>query len=362
MSLKIGFDAKRLFNNFTGLGNYSRTLVKNLQKFYPDNEYHLFTPSVVENEETAFFLTDKFQIHRPSGFKTAWRTFYIPKLVKEYKLDIYHGLSHEIPLTRLPNTCKSIVSFHDLIYEIYPKQFTFFDRWLYKLKYKRSALLADHVVAISKSTESDLRALYNASNNSTHVIYQASNKYFKTPEKELKLADRKFFLFVGSIIERKGVDKLVEVYKKFGDELPPLYVIGSGGKFKKQLIEEVEKSNIENEVKFIHQISNKELLEFYQKAIATILPSVYEGFGIPVIESLRCGTPVITSNVSSLPEACGEGGLLCDPLDIHSIYEKMIKIRKEETWQRLVIKGIDHVNKNFNEELVSKQLMSLYQL
>ncbi|MBC7886238.1 MAG: glycosyltransferase, partial [Saprospiraceae bacterium] len=168
--LIIAFDAKRLFNNFTGLGNYSRTLVKNLQTYFPEHEYHLFTPAISKNEETTYFLDkDKFVIHTASFNHPLWRSVGIAEEINKLNPDIFHGLSHEIPFGVSKNVTK-VVTFHDLIYEKYPEQFGLWDRWMFKLKYRSSAQRADAIVAISDSTKHDLSSLYNIKEQKISVI------------------------------------------------------------------------------------------------------------------------------------------------------------------------------------------------
>ena len=147
--LVFAFDAKRLFSNFTGLGNYSRTLLKNLAEYYPQHEYHLFTPRIVKNEETVFFLEDsRFVVHTPRVSHPFWRGFTMSAEVNALKPTLFHGLSHEIPFG-LDHHILSVVTFHDLIYELYPHQFGFWDRWMYRWKYRSSAQRADAIVSIS---------------------------------------------------------------------------------------------------------------------------------------------------------------------------------------------------------------------
>ncbi|HCV50011.1 MAG TPA: glycosyltransferase family 1 protein, partial [Saprospirales bacterium] len=127
--LKIGFDAKRLFHNRTGLGNYSRTLVRNLQRLYPEHEYHLFTPKISQDSEVLYFLDkEKFIIHTCNGnFGSFWRSRGVTKEINAVGMDIYHGLSHEIPLNSHSLDAKTVVTMHDLIFEYYPEQFGLLD-------------------------------------------------------------------------------------------------------------------------------------------------------------------------------------------------------------------------------------------
>ena len=358
--LKIAFDAKRLLLNHTGLGNYSRTLVRNLVNVYPENEYHLFTPDISNNDETAFFLNHPaITIHKHSGFsKAMWRSFGMAKEINALEPAIYHGLSHEIP-NGLDQKIVKVVSFHDLIWEIYPKQFPFFDRWMYHYKYKKSAIGADHIVAVSKSTASDLQSMYNISEKKVSVIYQACGDYFKTHQFH---TDRTHYLYVGSIIERKGLDRIIKALSKIPSEIrKPLIVVGDGkGNYQEQCKRAILENNLENWVSLVGKVANAQLTKLYDEAIALVFPSIYEGFGIPVIEAINRACPVITSNVSSLPEAGVALTTLVDPMDVDAIAKAMVNTLS----QPFTIPDPTTIHQAlapFDGPYAAQQLMQLYQ-
>ena len=359
--LKIGFDAKRLFCNFTGLGNYARTLVKNLEKYYPEHEYHLFTTEVVSNKETEPFLDKKFIIHTPpSGVNSAyWRMYGQSKLANSMGLDIYHGLSHEIPFG-LTHSIFKVVTFHDLIWEIYPQQFGLLDRVGYKLKYKSSASRADLIISISKSTAKDLIRIYSVPDSKIDVLYQTCNQQF-TLQAALNQS-RNYFLYVGSIIPRKGLYQIIEAYALLHDkDKKPFIVIGSGSKgYTVQCKNLIKEYHLEPYFEFIGNVSNDELVTYYDRAIALVLPSIYEGFGIPIIEAMARNCPVITSNVSSLPEASGPHNVQIDPNDISQLYQAMSGVSRNNSLFD-TLKSNQYFHEHFDGLKLSKQLMEIYQ-
>ena len=228
--MKIGFDAKRVFNNFTGLGNYSRTLVANLQKYYPQHEYHLFTPSITINEETLPFTQSPFIVHQPSGAldSVLWRTARQSKLINKLDLDIYHGLSHELPYG-IDDKTKTCITFHDLIYELLPNHFNYWDRKLYQYKYKSATQRTDKIIAISQQTKQDLMATYYIDSSKIDVIYQSLNDSFIVNPIGPQTQD--FFLYVGSIIKRKGLLQIIEAMALIPIEhRKQICVIGDGNK------------------------------------------------------------------------------------------------------------------------------------
>ena len=357
--LKIAFDAKRLFSNYTGLGNYSRTLVRNLVKFFPRHEYHLFTPVVEKNTETAFFFEQKnIHIHSPGKTnKFLWRTFLQSALINKINPDIYQGLSHEIPFG-LDARIVKVVTFHDLIWELYPQQFGWFDRKSYHFRYQSSARRADHLLAISNNTKEDLINLYQIPSHKISVIYQSCGSYFQTPT--FYQGPKKHFLYVGSIIPRKGLDKIIMAYALLPDgEKRGVKIVGSGkGVYFDKCKSLIEYYHLENHFTFLGGLANNDLATLYDESIALVFPSIYEGFGIPVIEAIHRGCSVITSNKSSLPEAAVAISTLVDPEDIHDITRAMrLSILHANVPAK---EEIDQALLPFSDEVTASKLMKLY--
>ena len=147
--LRLGFDAKRLFNNFTGLGNYSRTLVRNLATYYPHNTYFLYTPKVTKNEETQFFINSPlFNLQLPSGRMGAyWRSYGVRKDLQKHKVQLYHGLSHEIPFGLEKLGIPGVVTIHDLVFKHHPEYYPWTDRLIYDQKFRYACRHADRTHA-----------------------------------------------------------------------------------------------------------------------------------------------------------------------------------------------------------------------
>jgi glycosyltransferase involved in cell wall biosynthesis len=366
-SLILAFDAKRLFNNRTGLGNYSRTLVKNLQSLYPEHQYHLFTPNAPKNQETEYFFDEsKFVIHTPKRWNPLWRFFAVANQINELSPDIYHGLSHEIPFGINKRT-STVLTFHDLIFEKYPKQFSFWDRNMYHFKYKNAVTRADHIVAISQSTLNDLKTYYSVPQSKMSIVYQSCNELFFTTDIECSNNFKEdlpndFYLYVGSIIERKGLVQIILAYAKL-DYIyrKPLVIIGNGDlNYLKKVKDLIAYYRLQDKILFLKNINNQDLISFYDKCFCLIYPSIYEGFGIPVIESLARKKPVITSTLSSLPEAAGAGGILINPFDPTEIAHAMVRLHQKEIYTELVDKGFHYVQNNFSKQVTSHKMMELY--
>ena len=378
--MNIGFDAKRAYHNGTGLGHYSRTLIDSLAKFYPEHEYYLFNPK----SSSTFYLPELKNIHEvlPDGFPaslfpSAWRSSWVKKDLKKYTIDLYHGLSHEIPLGIKNTKIKTVVTIHDLIHERYPEQYNTVDVKIYNKKFRYSCENADKIIAISNQTKQDIIEFYKIPEEKITVCYQRCNPIFsKEISEEEKQRIKKFydlpekyFLYVGSIIERKNLLSICKALLRLNDINFSLVVIGDGGKYKQEVKKFISENSLRNKVIFLSKHKNansksfrsaKDFPAIYQSAIAMIYPSTFEGFGIPILEALFSRLPVITSNVSSLPEAGGDAAYYVDPLNAHEIAKGMKKILYDEQLREILIqKGITHAQ-NFTQEKCATEVMNVY--
>lgn len=371
--MKIGFDSKRLFNNYAGLGNYSRTTVRNLRIFYKEHEFHLYSPSVRRTTQTAFFLDQKsFHVHSSNSFfKSYWRTYSIRNQLKKDKIDLYHGLSHEIPVGLQKLKIKSVLTIHDLIFRIYPDLFNFLDTRIYDQKVRYSCKKSDKIIAISNNTKTDIINIYGIEPDNIEVIYQPCDAIYYD-HSQIESSERvrgrynipsEYFLFVGSIEKRKNLKLILESYKQLPEKRRiPLVVIGRGKKYGKELLTMIKDKGLEKNVLWINDLDNvSDLKGLYQRSLALIYPSLYEGFGLPVVEALLSKTPVITSNVSSLPEAGGPNSLYIDPKDAEALTDAINKILDDsDLRERMIISGYDYAIKNFNERQITRQMMDCY--
>lgn len=358
--LKIGFDAKRLFLNNTGLGNYSRNLVKNLSQLFPNHEYHLFTPKIVINKSTQHFLEQGFVIHTCPDWQPSWywRSVGMASTINELKLDVFHGLSHEIPYG-IDKSTKTIVTIHDLIYEKHPELFGWLNSKIYQFKYRSSCKRADKIFAMSKSTANDITALYHIKKDKIIITYQSCDESFHTLPFQNSRHD--YFLYVGTINERKSLKDIVMAMSLMPDDKrKKLLVVGEGGSYKQEVIDVIKKKQLERWVDFKGALNNTELISLYENAICLILPSQYEGFGIPIIESLFRKTPVITCNNSSLPEAGGPGAIYINHGDRHALLQAMLEMQNENSREAYSKKGYQYVLENFDISKLTQLVFKEY--
>lgn len=368
---RIGYDAKRLFNNFTGLGNYSRTLLQDLAIYQPDNEYFLYTPKLTSNSETQHFLkSPMYTVHTPRHpFAAYWRTWGIKRDLKRHDIDIFHGLSHEIPLGLPLTGIKSVVTMHDLIYKRHPELYPWLDRHLYDYKYRYACEQADCIVAISESTKRDIVEFYGIAPDKIKVIYQSCHERFardrsqKTIDHVLKkyALPSEYLFYVGSVIPRKNLLNIVKAMRLLPPALQlPLVVVGEGQAYYDTVKDYIRAHGLTQRVHFIRP-DFVDLPALYQQADIFLYPSFYEGFGIPILEAMLSEAPVITSNVSSLPEAAGPDSALVDPHSPEAIAEAIERILTDTVYrQNMVRKGFEYARR-FNGEDLTQQLMGVYE-
>ena len=377
--MKIGFDAKRMYNNNTGLGHYSRTLVKNLAKFYPNNEYVLFAPKMsnlfeIDSDQKIKAITP--QTFLSKLFKNIWRGSWVKNDCKKLGIELYHGLSHQIPRGIKNTGIKTVVTIHDLIFERYPKQHGKINVFLYRRKFKYACKNADAIIAISEQTKNDLMEFYKVPQEKITVCYQTCNPAFfvKCTEAELQKIKlkynlpQKYFLWVGSITERKNLLAVCKALNNIDNNIP-LVVIGNGRKYKTKVLLFLKENNIEHKVIFLSDSraaqsddfkSSKDFPAIYQNASCFIYTSIFEGFGIPILEALYSGVPVIASNVSCMPETAGNAALYVYPFDEKDLAIKMMNVMEDENLRNTMIaKGTTHAQ-NFTTEKCTTTVMNVY--
>ena len=373
--IRIGFDAKRAFHNRTGLGNYSRNLLSALTSLYPRNEYFLYTPKAPASGADHFLPeSDRIRIKTPQKyyhkkFSGLWRSVYLKEFLEEDEIQVYHGLSHELPFKIKSEKIKTVVTIHDLIFRKYPELYPMVDRNIYNWKVKNACKIADKIIAISEQTKQDIMEYYHVPEEKIAVIYQNCDEAFgkPLPKEELDRVTEKYdlpknyFLYVGSITERKNVLKLVRAFdylKKYSDM--DLVLVGSGGNHKEQVEQYIKQNNLTKRVKMYNHVPDEDLPALYRQALVFVYPSIYEGFGIPIIEALYSKVPVITTMNGCFPEAGGPGAVYINPESVNDITQAMENFLLNPNLRtKLASAGYDYVQR-FTAKSLAEQTMQVY--
>lgn len=367
----IGFDAKRAFQNQTGLGNYSRMLICGLAQQYQNVRSFLYAPDMSGEYKSYFSGYANISTRQPSGIDrhmpTLWRRYGVTFHLKGDKVDIFHGLSHELPYG-IPHSIKKVVTMHDLIVWRYPQYYSAFDRRVHRAKQRHACRIADVVVAISEQTKSDLINYLHVPESKIRVLYQSCDNIFWKPVSEQEKVDAKetyklperYFVCVGSIEERKNQQTAVKALAELPDDLHLVIVGRPHGTYYGSLMSTIRRLKLTDRV---HLVTNADFYDFpalYANAIASVYVSKFEGFGIPILESMCCDVPVITSKISSMPEAGGDAALYVDPNDPHDIAQQMQRVAFDPQLRAELVEKGRKQREKFAPEKIITDFYNLY--
>ena len=366
--MNIAFDAKRAFHNTRGLGNYSRDLIRILQE-HKVGQLFLFNPKPAKTQRLT--LDAQTTEVTPQSFfwkklKSLWRSIKITDIVKQLPIDIYHGLSGEIP-RNIYKQVPTVVTIHDLIFMRYPQLYSYFDRKIHYRKFFYAAQHAQHIIAISEQTKRDIIDYLKVPESKITVVYQGCHQAFKQTYTEAEKAavrakyhlPERFVLNVGAIEPRKNALEIVKAIAPLTDL--SLVLVGAQTAYYQQIVQYCKAHNLSHRVLALKGVSMQELAMIYQQAEAFCYPSVFEGFGIPIIEALFSRVPVITSQGSCFAEAGGAHSCYIQ-LDkaADEIREAIVRISSDRLLrQEMIEKGYAHAQ-HFTDEAVYQQLMAVY--
>jgi glycosyltransferase involved in cell wall biosynthesis len=367
--VNIGFDAKRAFYNYSGLGNYSRSTINLLAKYFPENTHYLFTP---ETEDAIVFDTGRAKIVQPETsfykfFKSFWRSYGMTTNFKKFKLDVFHGLSNEVPINSHFLRTRTIVSIHDLIFIRYPELYKPIDREIYYKKFKASAHKADKIIAISEQTKHDIINFLAADEKKIEVVYQGCNEIFKIKHSQIELdkvrkkyeLPKNYILNVGTIEERKNALQIIKAvhYEKIDI---PVVLVGKRTDYQDAIEEFITTEQVKNPVLFINSVDFIDLPAIYQMADVFVYPSIFEGFGIPIVEAMSSQVPVITSRGSCFPETAGNAALYAFHEDFEELAHQIkIILFQPDIRKNLIEKGNERAL-IFNDKDIANNIMKVY--
>lgn len=372
--MRIGFDAKRAVQNFTGLGNYSRYVIEALCHFYPENEYILYAPRYKSSRQFDHLVNQypKLSCHYAQvgkPFQAVWRTFGIPRELEREQVDIYHGLSNELPLNiSHQRRAKTVLTIHDLIFLRYPRYYSFIDRQLYTYKYRRSCENANAIVAVSEQTQKDLVEFFQVDPAKIHVIYQGCDPQFTVPISEGRKKEvrgiyglpRRYVLMVGSIEERKNAALIVKAMPYLPEDVH-LVLVGKRTPYVNEIERILETNRSRPRVHLLHHVAFSHLPSIYQMAEVFVYPSRFEGFGIPILEALHSFTPVVAATGSCLEEAGGPDSLYVNPDDVKGLSAILNSLLSDSARRQDMARKGKIYAERFSPESQAKKLVSLYQ-
>lgn len=357
---RFGYDVDSGLPNRVGSGEFCYQLLNSLAKIDKKNEYFIYLPSSPTQDMPKETESWKYEVFTS---KKLWTLIGLGKKLfsNENKLDVFYSPTHYLPLNfKVP----SAISILDVSYAHFPKLFNKKDLAMLKYWGKYSIKKSKKIITISESSKNDIIKLYGVPAHKIAVVYPGikeirhANHLSMDELKEKFEIDKKYILFVGTLQPRKNIVKLIEAFSKLKSELD-LVVVGRRGWQFDEIFEAPEKFGVKNRVKFIENANDDDLPSFYKNAEFFVLPSLYEGFGLPILEAMKYSCPVITSNISSLPEAGGDAALYVDPESLEEITKKMQELADDrELREKLVKKGHAQVEK-FSWEKSAKETLKV---
>ena len=290
----------------------------------------------------------------------------LPNQLKNDRIDLFHGLSNEIPFNIKNSGIKSVVTIHDLIFLRFPEWYPFIDRKIYEAKFRKSCRNADRIIAISKQTKNDIIEFFGIDPDKIDVVYQGCNLAFqeKADTEQVSIISKKYslpdeyLLYVGTMEKRKNLLTIVKALKLSNLKIP-LIVVGRHTSYTEQVKNYILDKNIKN-IRFIKYVNTTELPVFYQNAKIFIYPSIFEGFGIPIQEALFSKTPVITSKTGCFPEAGGPASIYIDPENAEDLANAILKLLKDTPFREKVVSEGYTYAQNFTNEKIAKNLIEVY--
>jgi glycosyltransferase involved in cell wall biosynthesis len=366
--MRLGFDAKRVFHNSTGLGNYARDVLRVLSAHAPQHEYVAYNP---RPGKIPFDLPGATLVQRgPSGLSrlapVLWRQAGMVRDLLADGIELFHGLSNELPVGLERSRVVGVVTIHDLIFERYPELYGALDRRIYHWKFRSAAERARLVVAISQQTGRDLHERYGIPWSRIRIVYQGCHAAFRRPlpAERLEAVARRhglapgFVLQVGTIEERKNLLLTVQAVAS----LPgvTLVAVGRPTAYARRVREAIRNLGVESRVRLLVGVDTEDLAALYRLAALAVYPSVFEGFGLPVVEALASGTPVVTTRGGVFPEAGGPGSAYVDPRNPEELRSTLAALLADPD-RRAAMRaaGLTYAER-FRDERIAADLLDVY--
>lgn len=339
--LRIAFDATAIPDNRAGAGTYIVSLVQALSRTDRDNEYVVFVKPKHLFEFGA--LGPNFRLISVPLSSTlrrlVWEQTALPSAVRRLRADVLHSPHYTMPL--LPgHGCRPVVTFHDMTYLLMPALHPRFHHLFFSAMMRFSVRCAARLLVVSESTRRDLHRLLPASKGKTTATPLAAGPVFRpVPAAEIQevctrytLTPGRFLLYVGVLEPRKNVPMLLQAFARIAAQFPdtPLVLVGKKGWMYEAIFAELTTQGLAGRVVFTGYVPQEDLPPLYGGARVFVYPSLYEGFGLPVLEAMQCGAPVVTTDISSMPEVVGDAALLVKPDDADALTAALTRVLSDD--------------------------------
>lgn len=348
--MKIAVNTRMLLKGkMEGIGYFTYESMRRIVKAHPEHEFFFifdrpYDPSFIFADNVRPIVASP-----PARHPILWYLWYehsLPGVFKKIKPEVFIGTDGYLSVA---SNVKTLAVFHDINFEHYPEDLPFFNRIFYKHYFPLYAKKAERIAAVSEFTKQDVVEKYHIDPGKIDVVYNGVADQFKPLlQVEIDAVRRKYsqgqpyFLFVGSLHQRKNISNMLKAFDEYKKSVSsPVKMVLAGAKrwWTKEMEETLQTMQFGSDVIFTGRVSFDELCKITASALAMTYVSNFEGFGIPIVESMKSGVPVITSNVTSMPEVAGNAALLCDPFSVKSIADAMIRLAADENLQKELIRA-----------------------
>jgi glycosyltransferase involved in cell wall biosynthesis len=370
--LKIGINGRFLVAKRTGVQRAAYNLIKTLFEVDRRNEYFLFTgPCQLDNPDWQHSNVQIVSCPLKMGGHLRnhlWEQYSLPRLAVKYGIDILHSPANMAPLFY---GGASLVHIHDLCFVVNPQWYSYMFHTVYNVVIPRLARKATRVVTNSNNSRNDLLQFCRLDAKKVNLVYWAVDDIFSnhSPTTEVsansiegEMIPDDYILYVGSMEPRKNIPTLIEAYEKMRTDNPniktKLVLIGGESPLFADVRLKIKKYT--DDVVFKGFVNDQMLVEYYRRATVVAYPSLYEGFGLPPLEAMASGVPVVTSNTSSIPEVVGDAALMISPYDHNQLATTLAKVINDSDLRRFLSqRGIEQVRR-FNWYRVARNILGIY--
>ena len=372
--LHIGFDAKRIVRNATGLGHYGRTLVTALSAALGSKaRLHLYVPDPGRDDLRALVPQSPYIIYSlPAHCRTRigrdlWRTRGIVADLKRDGITLYHGLSGELPVGIRRSGIRTVVTIHDLIFMRHPEYYNPIDVAIYRWKFRCACREADRIVAISECTRRDVAELGHFPLDRIDVVYQSIDHRFRrhvTDGERAEVARRyalphRYILFVGTIEERKNAGLVIEALPHIDPEVH-FVMVGRQTAYTRRILRRASALGVSDRVHTVSGVPDADMGAIYRSAEVFAYPSRYEGFGLPIVEAIQCGLPVVAATGSCLEEAGGDACFYVGPDDVQAMTDTLSRLLASPSLRRECVERSRNYIRRFENGDIARQMTEVY--
>ena len=360
--MNIGVDAGSLCGSLTGIGVYLRGFVEQMALLDPESTFYLYAArplSVKLNQPNVITRTDNSRL--PGTF---WMQARGPRLAVQDKLDCFWSPGHVLPL-RLHGRTRGVLTVHDLVYPLYPQYVARYNTLVLSCYFARSVRRADAVITVSRRTRQDLIEHFHVEPSKVTAIYRGVDREFRRLNPETVRArlaalgvPNEYILAVGTLEPRKNYPLLFRAMAALPN-CPPLLISGHRGWKFGEALRELRRLRLDSRVKLLDYVSLDDLVTLYNGALLLVQPSLYEGFGLPVLQAMACGAPVLASNTSSLPEVGGDAAAFFESDSVESLRAELARLLADpETRAAMAQKGLQRA-KEFSWTQAARETLDI---